>query len=164
MATYDKRDQKIMEQLSASGYVGNSVQRDATFKFLVRPFTTVGTDSLDLATWFENEIYSIIKDLTLESKIWGIVIFPTIFNTEFGPAPKEYVKYRKNEGSIFVALNIDYSTWTSTSRRQKLELLFENIRRSIEKISDTHLSGKDRDHLVKIATQAYERLIARVTQ
>jgi hypothetical protein len=163
MAVHSKRDRKIMDRLTASGYVGRNVQQDARFKFLVRPFTTVGTDSLDLATCFENEIYSVVKDLTFESKIWGVVIFPTIFDRDIGPAPKEYVRYRKSEGSVFVGLNIEFSTWSSASRYKKLELLFENIRRSIEKISDAYLLNRDRERLIKATTQAYEHLIARVT-
>jgi hypothetical protein len=163
MATYSKRDQKIMDRLSALGYAGHNAQQNAKFKFLVRPFTTVGVDSLDLATWFEDEMCSMIKDQVFESKIWGIAIFPTISDTEMGPAPKEYVKYRKGEGSVSVGLNIEFSTWTSASRHKKLELLLENIRRSIERVSDAYLLNQDRERLIKITIQAYEHLIARVT-
>ena len=44
MAAFSKREQKIIDRLKASGYVGNNVQRDAPLKFLVRPFTTVGIE------------------------------------------------------------------------------------------------------------------------
>jgi hypothetical protein len=48
-------------------------QLNAPFKFMVRPFTTVGVESLDLATWFEDEILEMIYDTKFESKIPEII-------------------------------------------------------------------------------------------
>src|SRR4051794_10605178 len=115
MSAFGKKDQKIIDKLKASGYVGNNVQRDAPLKFLVRPFTTVGVESLDLASWLENEIFSAISKVAFEPTLTGIAIFPTIFDNAIASAPKDYLTYKKKERSVFVGLNISFSSWTSGS-------------------------------------------------
>ena len=162
MPKYSKRDQKVMDRLSASGYVGRSVQQDAGFKFLVRPFTTVGTESLDLATWFENEIFSAIEDLSFESPITGIAIFPTIFDDAIAPAPNDYVTYKKKEKSVFVGLNIDFLSWASGSSEEKLSMLANNIRQSIERVPDKYLSSSDRKNLLDVVSRVRKRLVNRL--
>jgi hypothetical protein len=163
MAALSKKNQKIIDRLRSSGYVGNNIQRDAPFKFLVRPFSTIGVDSLDMASGFENEIFSAINTSALESEITGIVIFPAIFDEQIGPAPKNYVKYKKDEKSVFVGLTIEFSTWSSASGKEKLQLLSNNIKRSIELIPDTYLLSPDRKRLIKFTNQAHERLLARLS-
>jgi hypothetical protein len=157
-----KKEQKIIDRLKASGYVGNNVQRDAPFQFLVRPFTTVGIESLNLASWFEDDIFSAIRDLKFESPITGIAIFPTIFDNAIASAPKDYLMYKRKEMSVFVGLNIGFSSWTSGSREEKLSLLANNITQSIERIPDKHLSTSDRKKLLDIVSQVHKRLIARL--
>jgi hypothetical protein len=161
MATFSKRDQKIIDRLKASGYVGNNVQRDAPLKFLVRPFTTVGVESLDLASWLENEIFSAINRVAFESNITGIAIFPTIFDNAIASAPKDYLTYKK-EMSVFVGLNISFSSWTSGSREEKLSLLANNITRSVERIPDKYLPSSDRKKLLDIVSQVHRRLVDRL--
>jgi hypothetical protein len=162
VAAFSKRDQKIIDRLKASGYVGNNVQRDVPLKFLVRPFTTVGVEFLDLASWLENEIFSEINGLSFESNITGIAIFPTIFDNAIASAPKDYLTYKKNERSVFVGLNISFSSWTSGSREEKLNLLANNITQSIERIPDKYLSSSDRKKLLDIVSQAHRRLVDRL--
>jgi hypothetical protein len=159
MAAFSKRDQKIIDRLKASGYVGRNIQRDALFKFLVRPFTTVGVDSLDLASKLENEIFSAIRELSFESPITGIAIFPTIFDSAIAPLPKDYLTYKTKEKSVFVGLNIDFSSWASASRAEKLGLLANNITRSVERILHKHLSSSDRKKLLDVVSQAHRRLV-----
>jgi hypothetical protein len=162
MAAFSKRDQKIIDRLKASGYVGSNVQRDAQLKFLVRPFTTVGVESLDLASWLEDEIFLAINRVTFESKITGIAIFPTIFDNAIASAPKDYLTYKKKEMSVFVGMNISFSSWTSGSREEKLGLLVNNITQSIERIPDKYLSHSDRKKLIDIASQVHKRLADRL--
>jgi|GraSoi2013_115cm_1033766.scaffolds.fasta_scaffold246527_1 hypothetical protein len=162
MAAFSKRDQKIIDRLKASGYVGNNVQRNAPLKFLVRPFTTVGVESLDLASWLENEIFSAINRVAFESNITGIAIFPTIFDNAIASAPKDYLTYKKKEMSVFVGLNISFSSWTSGSKEEKLSLLANNITQSIERIPDKYLSSSDRKKLLDIVSQARKRLVDRL--
>ena len=50
-------------------------QLNAPFKFMVRPFTTVGVESLELASLFEDEILEGIFDTKFESKITAIIVF-----------------------------------------------------------------------------------------
>src|SRR5260370_5287809 len=159
MAAFSKRDQKIIDRLKASGYVGNNVQGDAPLKFTVRPYTTVGTESLDLAAWLENGIFSAINTVAFESPITGIAIFPTIFDSAIAPAPKDYLTYKKTEMSVFVGLNISFSSWTSGSREEKLSLLANNITQSIERIPDKYLSSSDRKKLLEIVSQVHRRLV-----
>jgi len=162
MAAFSKRDQRIIDRLKASGYVGKNVQRDAPLKFLVRPFTTVGIESLDLASWLESEIFSVINRVAFESPITGIAIFPTIFDSAIAAAPKDYLTYKKKERSVFVGLNISFSSWTSGSREEKLSLLANNITQSIERIPDKYLSSSDRKKLLDIVSQVYRRLVDRL--
>lgn len=162
MAAFSKRGQKIIDRLKASGYVCNNVQRDALLKFLVRPFTTVGVDSLDLASWLESDIFSAIRELSFESPLTGIAIFPTIFDGAIASAPKDYLTYKKKERSVFVGSNISFSSWTSGSREEKLSLLANNITQSIERIPDKYLSSSDRKKLLDIVSQVHRRLVDRV--
>jgi|ERR1700688_1275850 len=162
MAAFSKRDQKIIDRLKASGYVGNNVQRNAPLKFLVRPFTTVGTECLDLASWFENEIFSEISRVAFEANITGIAIFPTIFDNAIASAPKDYLTYKKKEMSVFVGLNINFSSWTSGSREEKLKLLANNITQSIKRIPDKYLPSSDRRKLLDIVIEVHKRLVDRL--
>jgi hypothetical protein len=163
MSAFSKTDQKIIDRLKASGYVGNNVQRDAPLKFLVRPFTTVGVESLDLASWLENEIFSAIDKVVFDSNITGIAIFPTIFDGVIVSAPKDYLTYKKKEMSVFVGLNISFSSWSSGSREEKLGLLANNITQSIERIPDKYLSSSDRKKLLDIVSQVHRRLIDKIS-
>jgi hypothetical protein len=162
MGTFSNREQRILDRLKGSGRILNVVQDDALFKFTVRFFTTVGIESLDLARWFEDEIFSAIRELSFESPITGIAIFPTIFDSAIASAPKDYLTYKKKEGSVFVGLNIDFSSWTSGPREEKLSLLANNIRRSIERVPDKYLSGSDRKKLLDIVSQVHRRLVDRL--
>jgi hypothetical protein len=162
MAAFSKREQKIIDRLKASGYVGDNAQRDAPLKFLVRPFTTVGVESLDLASWFENEIFSAISRAAFESNITGIAIFPTIFDSAIASLPKDYLTYKKKERSVFVGLNISFFSWNSGSREEKLSLLANNIVQSIERIPDKYLSNSDHKKLLDIVSQVHIRLVDRL--
>jgi hypothetical protein len=159
---FSRREQRILDRLKGSGRILNVVQDDALFKFTVRFFTTVGIESLDLARWFEDEIFSAIRELSFESPITGIAIFPTVFDTAIASAPKDYLTYRKKEGSVFIGLNINFSSWTSGSREEKLGLLADNIKRSIERVPDKYLSGSDRKKLLDIISQVHGRLVPRL--
>jgi hypothetical protein len=55
-----KKEQRLIDRLKASGRAINDVQLNASFRFIVRPFTTVGIMSVNLASWLEDEIFSTI--------------------------------------------------------------------------------------------------------
>ena|SRR6478672_8731411 len=162
MGTFSKREQKILDRLKSSGHTLDVVQDDALLKFTVRFFATAGIESRDLARWFEDEIFAAVKDLFFESPITGIAIFPTIFDSAIASAPKDYLTYKRKEKSVFVGLNIDFSSWASGSREEKLGLLANNIRQSIERVPDKYLSSSDRKKLLDIASQAHKRLVNRL--
>lgn len=162
MGTFSKREQKIIDRLKDSGHTLDVVQDDALFKFTVRFFTTVGIESRDLARWFEDEMFSAIKDLAFKSRITGIAIFPTIFDSVIASPPNDYLTYKKKEKSVFVGLNIDFSSWTFGSREEKLGLLANNIRQSIERVPEKYLSNSDRKKLLDILSQVHKRLVDRL--
>jgi hypothetical protein len=162
MSTFNKREQKIIDRLKQSGHPLKSVQDDALFKLTVRFFTTAGIESRDLARWFEEEIFSTIEDLSFESPITGIAIFPTIFDDAIAPAPNDYVTYKRKEKSVFVGLNIDFSSWASGSREEKLNMLANNIKQSIGRVPDKYLSSSDREKLLNVVSQVHNRLINRL--
>jgi hypothetical protein len=138
-------------------------QLNAPFKFMVRPFTTVGVESLDLASWFEDEILERIYGTKFESKITGIVVFPKIFNKDVAPPPKDHLTYKKEEKSIFVGLNIDFTIWHSSSKQEKINILADNINKSIQKIPSDYLVDADRENLVLALDIAHKRLIQRIS-
>ena len=63
---------------------------------------------------------------------------------------------------MFVGLNINFSSWTSGSREEKLGLLANNIRRSVERVPEKYLSGSDRKKLLDIVSQVHDRLVDRL--
>jgi hypothetical protein len=162
VATFSKREQKMIDRLRASGYELSDNQLDARFTFLVRPFTTVGVEKGSLASSFEQEIFAAIRNFEFESPITGIVIFPTIFDGAIAPVPPDYVKYKKGEKSVFVGMHIDFSSWASASTQVRLGLLADNIKNSIERIPDKYLSAGDRKRLLDITSQVHKRLIDRL--
>jgi hypothetical protein len=162
MSTFNKREQKIIARLKESGHPLKGIQDDAPFKLTVRFFTTAGIESRDLAHWFEDEIFSAIVDLSFESPITGIAIFPTIFDDAIAPTPNDYVTYKKKEKSVFVGLNIDSPSWASGSREEKLNMLANNIKQSIARVPDKHLSNSDRNQLLNVVSQVHNKLINRL--
>jgi hypothetical protein len=162
MAPLSKKDQEIMNRLVASGYAINDVQLHAPFRFLVRPFKTTGVEVGRLAAWFEEEVFSDIKNIDFQSPIAGIAIFPTIFDNAIAPTPKDYVKYKRSEKSVFVAVNINFSLWAAASQNERLNLLADNIRQSIERIPEKYLSSLDRDRLLNLVGQTHQRLLSRL--
>jgi len=162
MAVFGKREQKIIDRLKASGHTLNVVQDDAPFKFTIRFFSTAGIESRDLARWFEDEMFSAIKDISFESPITGVAIFPTVFDSAIAPAPDDYMTYKRKEKSVFVGLNIDFLSWASGSREERLSLLANNIRQSLERVPDKYLSRSDRKKLLDIMNQAHRLLISRL--
>lgn len=138
-------------------------QLNAPFKFMVRPFTTVGVESLELAAWFEDEILERIYGTKFESKITGIIVFPKIFDADIAPPPSDHLTYKRGEKSVFVGLNIGFPTWHSASRHEKINILSDNIGNSIRKIPDIYLTNADRNKLILALDAAYKSLIQRIS-
>jgi hypothetical protein len=158
-----KKEQKLIDRLRGSGQAIHDAQLSARLKFIVRPFTTVGVETRPLASWFEDEIFSAINGLVFESRIEGIAIFPTIFDRNIANPPADYIKYKQAEKSVFVGVCIDFSLWATASGQERLRLLYENIKTSIERIPPTYLSNSDREKLISITNQAHVRLNDQLT-
>jgi hypothetical protein len=158
VAALSKKEQAIMDRLKASGYASNHAQLHAPFRFLVRPFTTVGIEVGKLASWFEDDVFSKINAFEFQSPITGIAIFPAIFDSAIAPPPKDYLKYKRSEKSVFVGVNINFAAWATGSQSERLNLLGENIGRSVEGIPEKYLSSLDRDRLLSVVSQTHDRL------
>ena len=91
MSALSKKEQELVHRLKASGRRIDTKQLNAPFRFMIRPFTTSGTPSLEFASWFEDLVFDAIRGIDFESPITGIVIFPTIFDSRIGKPPKDYL-------------------------------------------------------------------------
>lgn len=63
---FTKREQKDLEKLKKLGRATKHKQSDTPFKFLVRPFTTVGVEIGSLAQRFEDEVFTEISNEALK--------------------------------------------------------------------------------------------------
>src|ERR1700722_11041071 len=99
-----------------------------------------------------------IYDTKFESKITGIIVFPKIFDADIAPPPSDHLTYKREEKSVFVGLNIGFQNWHSASRQEKLNILADNIRNSIQKIPNAYLADVDRDKLILVLDNAHKRL------
>jgi hypothetical protein len=124
-----------------------SKQVDAPFKFLVRPITTVNVGSRDLSRAFEEEVFSSLKNATFLSSITGILILPVIIDSSIAVLPPDYVGYQKRDNSVSVGLNIDFALWMRSSELERLDLLADNIRCSLDKIDGSYLVDEEREKL-----------------
>lgn len=115
MPVFSKKEQELIDRLKASGRPVHGKQLDAPFKFMVRPLTTVGIPSLELASWCEEAIFKAITGMAFESPITGIVISPKIFDESVAEPPEDSVTHKENERSVFVSLGIEFSIWHGAS-------------------------------------------------
>jgi hypothetical protein len=162
MSAFSKEEQELIDRLRASGRSVNRKQLDARFRFMIRPFTTAGVPSVELASWFEDAIFGAISGMVFESPITGVVIFPKIFDEKVADPPDDYWKYNENDKSVFVSLGVDFCTWNSALHAEKIRLLYENIRCSLERIPDTYLFRSDYRKLLRAIDEVYAALVRRV--
>jgi hypothetical protein len=164
MPVFSKEEQELIDRLKASGHPVDHEQLDAPFRFMIRPFTTAGTASLELASWFEKAIFKAVSGMTFESPITGIVIFPKIFDRTVAEPPEDHLTYKENEKSVFVGVNIDYSAWECASREEKLKLLADNLKTSLERIPDIYLTKSDSKKLLLAVENSLPHLMRRLLQ
>jgi hypothetical protein len=137
-------------------------QSDAKFKFLVRPVTTVNVTGGNLSRMFEDEVFASFKDITFSSTITGILILPGIIDSSIAPPPADYVGYKKKDNSVSVGIRIDFSSWERSSELERLGLLADNIRRSLDKIQSRYLADEDREKLQFIVEKVQSLLVQRL--
>jgi len=154
MSALSKYEQKLIDRLKAAGYPVRHEQSDATFGFLIRPYATVEVASKDLAHVLEHVMFKSVSQKVFESPITGIAIFPKIIDKNVVEAPKDKVTFKRKERSVFVTYDIDYEKWQGASRSEKLDLLVENVKRSLEGIPSKYLLASDADQLFQILDAA----------
>jgi hypothetical protein len=139
-------------------------QNDAPFKFLVRPVATVNVTGGNLSRMFEDEVFASFKDITFSSAITGILILPGIIDSSIASPPPDYIGYQKKDNSVSVGINIDFALWERSSELERLGLLADNIRCSLDKIQGRHLTDEDRAKLRFIVDKVQARLASRLQE
>jgi len=135
--------------------VTTPAQTDVPFKLMVRPFTTVGVDTRYPFTLFEDELIGLTAGHVFGSPVRRVVVTPAIIDPTVAVPPKDYSKFNRKEGSVFVGNKIDYKIWESSSQDRKLEIFAESIKSSILTISPKYITPADCVTL----TQAIERIL-----
>jgi hypothetical protein len=162
MPVFSKEEQELIDRLQASGRPVHGKQLDAPFKFMVRPLTTVGIPSLQLASWCEDAIFDAVSGIVFESPIAAIVISPKIFDRNVAEPPEDSLTYKENERSVFISRSIDFAAWDSASQKKKLHLIIENIKHSLAGIPNTYLLQSDSEKLLLAIDQVYPNLERRI--
>jgi hypothetical protein len=137
-------------------------QSDAPFKFLVRPITTVNAGSRNLSWTFEDEVFSSFESVAFSSPISGILILPKIMDSSIAVPPPDYLDYKKGDNSVSVGINIDFALWQRSSELERLGILADNIRCSLDKIQNRYLKDEDRQTLHLIVDKVQARLASRL--
>jgi len=78
------------------------------------------------------------------------------------PPPADYVGYKKGDNSVSVGLNIDFVAWERSSELERLGLLADNIRCSLDKIKRRYLVDEDREKLRLIVDKVQAQLASRL--
>jgi hypothetical protein len=82
---------------------------------------------------FEDEVFSSFEGCTFSSPISGILILPTIIDGSIALPPPDYVGYKKGDNSVSVSIRIDFALWESSTELERLGLLADNIRCSLDR-------------------------------
>jgi hypothetical protein len=126
---------------------------------IVGKFTVdIGRESILLLKEFQTEIRRMSADVNFRSPISGILLFPTIINPEIIGSMSDYVKFRKSENGVRVATTIPHQKWISASTTERIRLLADNIRESLNRIKEVHLLADDRVALLAAVDKAAQIL------
>ena len=136
-------------------------QDNAPFKFVVRPITTVNTSSYDLAMAFEENVFASLENVEFSSPITGMAILPVIVDDTIAPPPPDSSHFFKKDNSVSVGIKIDFALWERSSELERLGLLADNIRRSLDKIQSCYLVDEDREQLRLIVDKVQALLVSR---
>jgi hypothetical protein len=155
---FNKQEQREIDRLRKSGRVIENKQSGYPFRFTVRPFSTVDVPMGKMAIWFEEGVFSEFTNITFCSPISGVAVFPTIINPSIAPSPPDSVRFIKRDNSVSVGINIDFSLWQRSSELERLGLLADNIRCSLDKIKSRYLVDADREKLHHIVDTVQAQL------
>jgi hypothetical protein len=111
---------------------------------------------------FEDAVFSLFKGGAFSSPISGLLILPKIMDDSIAPSPPDHIGYKKEDNSVSVGLNIDFVLWERSSELERLGLLADNIRRSLDKIKSRYLVDEDRERLRLIVDKVQAQLASRL--
>jgi hypothetical protein len=137
-------------------------QDNAPFKFLVRPLTTVHVRSKNLSRAFEEEVFASFVNVEFSPPISGILILPIIVDDAIAVPPPDTTHYSNKDNSVSVGIKIDFALWERSSEFERLGLLADNIRRSLDKIQSRYLVEEDREKLRLIVDKVQALLVSRL--
>ena len=157
-----KREQVLIERYKKSGRVVDQEKLDAPFGLLIRPLAMVGLDAGKFALWFEDEISALLKITGLTLPVRHIMISPHLIDQTVSQRPVEGIAFKQRESAVFVAIDIDHSTWLLSSDKSKLALMYENVRQSILAIPQKYVGDSGREALLDIVESSYTKLKTRL--
>jgi hypothetical protein len=134
-------EQRLREQLLSRGV---PIPETESRLLTISGQTTadVRPDFRRLALALQEEIERKMEGVELSSPLSGVIFFPTILNPNVASMP-DFITH-KRDLSVFVGLKIDHQTWINSSTDERITLLRDNLRASLEKIKKTYLSPEDK--------------------
>jgi len=152
-----KREKALVDKMRKAGLLADGEQLDASFRFMIRPFTTAGTDHIKIASWFEHEAFQLVKSQNFVSFANNVIVFPKILDPSIMIEP-DHLTYKKHERAVYVGLNINHASWQTASEAGKVDLISDNVSKSIQEISPEYLSERDQRKLLEIVADTRTRL------
>jgi hypothetical protein len=91
-----------------------------------------------------------------------MVILPIIIDDAVAPPPPDSTRFFEKDNSVSVGIKIDFALWERSSELERLGLLADNIRCSLDKIKSRYLLDGDREKLHQIVDKVQAQLASRL--
>jgi hypothetical protein len=156
-----RREKALVDKIRQAGLLTEGEQLNAPFRFMIRPFTTAGTDYRKIASRFEHEAFQLVKLEKFGSVATNIIVFPKILDRSIAVEP-DHIAYKKKERAVYVAVNIDHATWQNASDDQRIDLISDNIMESIIRIPQKYFTESDRKKLLGIVDKTRRQVKAKL--
>jgi hypothetical protein len=162
--TLSPREQQLIDRLKKSGYKFPAVSDDLPISFFVRPTITTGLlrANARIAQMLEDEVHQLIKGKKFTSTLSGLGIFPTIMDPEIGQFA-DSITYKK-DCSVYVKNNINHSKWSAASIPDQVNLLADNVIKSVKQIKHARINEDDRALLIFAIDQARALVLRKIVE
>jgi hypothetical protein len=108
------------------------------------------SDSLkEIDVPFFAQIDEHIYGVPLDTKLDGIVFFPTIVDPAMGVFPDK-ITYKRSEPAIFIKTNMPHADWISGTKIDRVNLLATALKIAIGTIKKAKLSASDQDKIKEV--------------
>ena len=87
-----------------------------------------------------------------------------IIDVAVAKAPAEHLALDRRDRSMSVSYAIDFTSWAQASPEERLQLLTDNVLRSVGDVPEVHLTKADARVLLDAITQAQPRVARRLLQ